>query len=31
MATVEYDSTAGGSGTRRYRSSLRRMQAAQTR
>lgn len=31
MSTVEHDSTAGGSGTRRYRSSLRRRQAAQTR
>ncbi|MBC2638944.1 MULTISPECIES: TetR/AcrR family transcriptional regulator [unclassified Rhodococcus (in: high G+C Gram-positive bacteria)] len=32
MAKVESDSTApGGSGTRRYRSPLRRMQAAQTR
>ncbi|CAG7630374.1 MULTISPECIES: helix-turn-helix domain-containing protein [Rhodococcus] len=32
MATVEYDTAEpGGSGTRRYRSPLRRMQAAQTR
>ncbi|MFZ2172782.1 MAG: helix-turn-helix domain-containing protein [Rhodococcus sp. (in: high G+C Gram-positive bacteria)] len=31
MSTVEYDSATGGSENRRYRSPLRRMQAAQTR